>query len=706
MKTFLTSVIVVCTVCVTSMYSQWHEANNGLNGGGINAIAVHNNIIFAGGVSGGFYRSIDTGRTWIPINKGLPFGTIQAITTSGNNIIVCNWGIYLSNDDGNSWRLVGLKDTAVSSMVSSGNTIYAGTNRYGSYISRDKGLTWAKCSDNGLASPSIQEIGLNGSGLFAATYGGGIFQSTDFGENWTEQNSGLVNMQLASVSVYGDTLFTVDYDHTSYISIDNGKNWEQITSLPSLNYTTKKIIKNNDSLFAISSNNIFMCSDKFVPSDNSVSWVARSKGIRNLRSLKLVALGTILIAGTTDFDGGGVYFSADNGKAWVESINGIHHTTVSSISINSDDIYVGTLGHGIFSSPDNGKLWTKSKKSWGGIERVRKCLALGDTIYAGTESQGLFISTDKGNSWANDKYNNFSFGNIISAIAHDANTLYIGTARSGSGVYISNDGGDTWAEKKSGLSSTREISSICANGDTLLVGCYDGVYLSTNKGDTWGLKNKGIENVVVNTIVRKGNEIWIGTDSTGIFVSTDEGNTWTAKNRGLTSTWIHSILISGGTMFAAAKDEVVSENNMWVFIPGGVFCSINNGETWKPITSDLPLTDISSIAIKDKILYAGLKYHGLYNASVNEFNLVSVEKEHASQDEISLFPNPSTGNLMVQLPNSFEPTTIKIFDMVGTEIQNCDVPRGENKIHLNVVNFMPGIYVVKINSFYQRFIKY
>ncbi len=702
MKKFFTSVIVVCTVCVTSMYSQWHEANNGLNGGGISAIAVHNNMIFAGGVSGGFYRSIDTGRTWIPINKGLPFGTIQAITTSGNNIIVGinPSGLYLSNDDGNSWELVGLKDTAVSSMVSSGSTIYAGTFRYGSYISKDKGLTWAKCSDNGLTSLSIQEIGVNERGWFAATYGGGIFLSTDFGEHWTEQNNGIVNMKLVSVSVYGDTVFTVDYDHTSYISIDNGKNWELIPSLPSITYRTKKIIKNNDSLFAISLNSIF------ISSDNGASWVARSNGIRIPRYLKLVALGTILIAGTSDFDGGGIYSTADNGKTWVESINGIYNTTVSSISIHNDDIFVGTLGHGIFSSPDDGKLWTKSKNSWGGTERVRKCLALGDTIYAGTEFQGLYISTDKGKSWAIAKNGKLSNGNIISAIAHDANALYVATARSGDGVFISHDGGDTWVEKYSGLPATIGISSICASGDTLLIGFYDGVYRSTNKGDTWELKNKGIENIVVNTIVRKGNEIWIGTDSTGIFVSTDEGNTWIAKNRGLTSTWIHSILISGTTMFAAANDDVIYENNTWTAVPGGVFCSINNGETWKPITSDLPLTNISSIAIKDNILYAGLKYHGLYNASVNEFNLVSVEKEHASQDEISLFPNPSTGNLTVQLPNSFEPTTIKIFDMVGTEIQNCDVPRGENKIHLNVVNFLPGIYVVKINSFYQRFIKY
>ncbi len=198
--------------------STWHGI--GLGGGGnVNAIAIDANDLYCG-TKNGIYKSTDTGDSWYLIDNGLPSNTsVLSILKHNNTLFIGTFGkgIYRSNDNGISWSndnnaLVGL---ATSSMITIGNTIYAGTrygggtNQRGVYKSTDNGLTW-QAINNGLPSTiAVHSITYNGEYIFIGT-DKGIFQSNNLGSAWTEANNGLMfNMShpINAVLAVGQTVF-------------------------------------------------------------------------------------------------------------------------------------------------------------------------------------------------------------------------------------------------------------------------------------------------------------------------------------------------------------------------------------------------------------------------------------------------------------------------------------------------------------------
>jgi hypothetical protein len=59
-----------------------------------------------------------------------------------------------------------------------------------------------------LTSRSVYSLAVNGSNLFAGTFGGGVFLSTNNGTSWTAVNTGLTaNITVSSFAVSGSNLF-------------------------------------------------------------------------------------------------------------------------------------------------------------------------------------------------------------------------------------------------------------------------------------------------------------------------------------------------------------------------------------------------------------------------------------------------------------------------------------------------------------------
>ena len=84
---------------------------------------------------------------------------------------------------------------------------------------------------NGPWSATVMDILANGSNLFSATRGGGVFRSTDNGSSWTPLDNGLTNPYVNSLVVSGSSLFagtTTLYGGIGggvFRSTDNGTNW-------------------------------------------------------------------------------------------------------------------------------------------------------------------------------------------------------------------------------------------------------------------------------------------------------------------------------------------------------------------------------------------------------------------------------------------------------------------------------------------------
>jgi photosystem II stability/assembly factor-like uncharacterized protein len=92
--------------------------------------------------------------------------------------------------------------------------------------------------------------------------------------------------------------------------------------------------------------------------------------------------------------------------------------------------------------------------------------------------------------------------------------------------------------------------------------------------------------------------LYAGTWGGGLFRSMDGGDSWTAVNAGLTSTTIWSLAVSGTTLYASTN--------------GGVFRSEDEGQTWFPANTGLPST--GALAVSGTVLYAGTSGGGVFRS--------------------------------------------------------------------------------------------
>lgn len=58
---------------------------------------------------------------------------------------------------------------------------------------------------------------------------GGVFRSTDYGENWSAVNKGLTNQDVMVLTVSGNTLFAGTGLGGIYRSLNNGTNWTDVS---------------------------------------------------------------------------------------------------------------------------------------------------------------------------------------------------------------------------------------------------------------------------------------------------------------------------------------------------------------------------------------------------------------------------------------------------------------------------------------------
>jgi hypothetical protein len=197
--------------------------------------------------------------------------------------------------------------------------------------------------NNGLpANKNYTAIAVSGNNIFAATYGKGIYLSSNNGQLWTAVNSGLANTYVMSLIIHGDTLFAGTVLGPVYRSLNNGGSWDTVNTGIPANLTVTS--------FAISGNYIF--------------------------------------AGTGH---GEVYISSNNGNSWANwDTTGLSGTgDVNALVINNNNIFAGTWNGGVRVSSDIGVTWTADNT--GLTDTIVRALAIsGNYIFAGTDSGGVW----------------------------------------------------------------------------------------------------------------------------------------------------------------------------------------------------------------------------------------------------------------------------------------------------------------------------
>src|SRR6204780_3871023 len=209
---------------------------------GVAGHADQPDTFYFGSVGGGVWKTENSGRTWVPISdEGIPIGSIGAIAVAPSNpdIIYVGTGepdiraqhsygigMFKSTDAGKTWSHIGLEGTrqigrvAVDPAnpnrvyVAALGNVYAANPERGLYRSTDGGTTWKKIlfKANDQTNVGAIEVAIdpkNSRVLYASLWatrrppwsvyapsnmpGGGLYKSTDGGDNWTQLTGGLPN---------------------------------------------------------------------------------------------------------------------------------------------------------------------------------------------------------------------------------------------------------------------------------------------------------------------------------------------------------------------------------------------------------------------------------------------------------------------------------------------------------------------------------
>jgi choice-of-anchor A domain-containing protein/uncharacterized repeat protein (TIGR01451 family) len=185
-----------------------------------------NNGLIVGTVGGNIYSN--DGNTFTLLNDGMEVTYIWSLYEFNGNLYA-GTELGLFKYDGSSWNKVAM-DGDVRSITSIDNNLYAAVWGGGVYVSSDNGATWAGMSEGLImASYSVHTLTVADGNLLAGTFGLGVLKY-DFTNNiWVELPVGYDFIWSLATDIDG-TIYAGSYGGGAYISTDNGDSWSQINS--------------------------------------------------------------------------------------------------------------------------------------------------------------------------------------------------------------------------------------------------------------------------------------------------------------------------------------------------------------------------------------------------------------------------------------------------------------------------------------------
>lgn len=665
----------------------------------------------------GMYKSTNGGTSWTSI--GLPnsfcIGNITINPLNTQEIYVASLGytrrknpergIYRSTNGGQSWNLslfhsdsVGAIDVAINQQTPT--KVFAAMwerqrredyIKYGGpmtalYVTTNSGSTWSvvtggfpsNASDLGRISLDICKS--NPQILYALTsYSSGnnrgLYKSTDGGSSWT-----WINTSVGSSSNYAwfNRICKVDPVNPNIVYC-GGLNMERSTN-------------GGTSFSIISASHVDHHALGFAPSNSNF---------------------------VVNGNDGGVDYSSNGGTSWNASVTlPITQFYAGDVDANNINILMG-------GAQDNGtvRTTTGSLSGWvdifGGDGFVCKIdYSTSQRVYASSQNGGLGRSTNGGS------------------------TFYGGTSGlTGAGTSMTNWMTPYILDKN--------------NPTTLYAGTYM-IHRSTNAMQSWvaispDLTNGHIQNLGTITTVdvskSNPNVIYCGTDDANVWVTTNGGSAWTKINNGLPYRWVTRVTIhpdSANVCYVTLSGYKVDSTG------SHIYRTSNYGASWISIKGNLPDAPINEVIIDPldyRTLYIGTDIAVMYTSNLgNTWQVLGtgfpsnipchdltlhdasrtlyVWTHGRSCFKISL-PFVGINNNQNQLPenfvlyqnypNPFNPETnikfeipsfaenadvkIKIFDILGKEIQTIDIHKvksGINQIKYEVPNLASGVYFYKL----------
>ena len=277
------------------------------------------------------FQSVDNGKTWKDISKGLPENK------NNYNLFSFEKGLYMHAGNEMFHR---------ESNVSTPN--------------------WAKA----YSINDLRNITVCKTGLYAIKYNGKISKKNTYNNSWATTYPTFHEKNLRTVFETSSGAIVIGSDHGLFKSTNDGKTWKEVLEKG----WVIKIVESNGVLIATSQNGIIRSSD------DGENWnVVVSEGGVGI-DVASIKGGFAAITYNTSSKTRRVRTSYDAGKTWQTIDAGLPpHDLISNILQVDNYLFCGHP-KGIFRSSDKGKNWELMKPAIG--DKVFNLNALGNVIYA------------------------------------------------------------------------------------------------------------------------------------------------------------------------------------------------------------------------------------------------------------------------------------------------------------------------------------
>jgi photosystem II stability/assembly factor-like uncharacterized protein len=633
-------------------------------------------VIYACKNGFGLFRSDDGGDGWRFLHHSeIDYTYTIAVHPEDANVVFSGYNpkpfqdwamIRRSTDGGTTWETVLHVDgsdgiTSIAFDPSNPTILYAtsiGEHGGAVYVSRDGGGSWSPLNERFTmctvwGQPQLVGDPRDPDTVYAATWLGGTWKTTDAGASWTLLDGAPISATALSVDPLNpDAVFLGDRSSpTVWRSTDGGATWTRIADFTHDGaLLVMRVLVHDGTVYASTFHHGLRGGDLYRSRDDGETWQRITGSLpKGILDIAVDPHDTNVLYVTTNINSS--YVSRDGGDTWAH-MEGFPDVGAYDIEVHPTDssiLYASARGGslpdwftrmsgdhpdgitfsqtaGVYRSIDGGATWAQILETWPSCRAVRVHPAHPELVFAVDLVDGLLVSRDAGATWTPENAGIESIVPTSLVVAGDH--LYIGTQ--GCGVWsadLSTDSGSlSWQPDRSNrpVPAVRsgEIQVDPNNSQILFVSAYPGGLMrSTDGGNTWCDRNGINPSIVVDDPLRQGyysfaidptdsNEMWLGTWGKGVYRSHDAmllNVPVFGERRAMLDIDIYRIVIDPRDM---SRVYVASEQ--------GAYRTSDGGATWQRLDAGLPTTQIRTLAFTaDGRLLAGTLGYGVYAFNVH-----------------------------------------------------------------------------------------
>ncbi|MFO7613203.1 MAG: hypothetical protein R6W71_01030 [Bacteroidales bacterium] len=593
--------------------------------------------------SGGVWKTTNAGTTWTPVFDSQPSYSMGCLAIdpknhhviwagTGENVggrhVAYGDGIYRSEDGGNTWKNMGLKETRHISRilihpdnpdvlwVAAQGPLWNKGGERGLYKTTDGGKNWVKVlgDDEWVGATDIVMDPRDPDVLYAATWqrhrnvaaymaggpGSGIHRSYDGGETWTKLENGLPSSHMGKIGLAisfqkPDVVYAaIELDRRTggvYRSEDRGASWKEMSNTVS-GATGPHYYQE---LYACPHefDRIYLMDWRIQVSDDGGKNFRRMKEDNKHPDNHSIAFRAddpdYLLIGTD----GGIYESFDLAETW-RFIDNLPLTQFYKVAVDDAEpfynVYGGTQDNGTQGGPSRtDNVHGIRNSDWSIVlyaDGHQPATEPGnpDIIYAEWQ-QGNLVRIDrttgeivhiKPQPEEGAGAERFNWDAPILVSPHSPTTIFFASQR----VWRSDNRGDSWTAISPDLTRNQERIEMPIMGKT---------WSWDSPWDMVAMSDYNSITSLAESPLQPG-LIYAGTDDGLIQVTKDGGQTWTkievSRLPGVPATaFVNDIKAD---LFDAGTVYVVLDNHKFGDLEPYILKSANMGETWVSMRGDLP----------------------------------------------------------------------------------------------------------------------